>query len=166
MTRAAPLGLLVASLGAVDVGLYLGLPIAEAAPTGLGSLVPLLVLPLSVASGFAYGSLLATRVTRSLERTGVFRATRRRLVALLIVIVLTVAVYFWSIDLVLTILRPLAIGVFSLLASMFAAQSIVYMKWERRTGKRVEYEGAWGVKAVDNRLPPSTPIVEQQSANS
>jgi len=123
-----------------------------------------LVLPFGIVGGFAYGSLTATRVTRSLERTGVFRATRRRLLALLIVIVLTVFVYLWFIDLVFTILRPLLVGTFSLLASMFAAQSIMYVRWERRTGKRVEYEGAWGVEAVDHTSPHTT-LEEQRSTN-
>jgi len=148
MTRAAPFGMIVAGLFALDVALYLGLPFTLEARSSLSDVVPLLVLPLGVAGGFAYGSFLAARVTRSLERTGAFRATGRQLIGAIIAITIFVAVTFWFIDIYLTILRALTIGVFSSLASMFAAQSIGYVRWEHRTGKRVEYEGAWGVKAI------------------
>jgi len=148
LTRAAPFGMIVAGLFAFDVAVYLGLPITLEARSTLSDVVPLLVLPLGVAGGFAYGSFPAARVTRSLEKTGAFRATRRQLIGALIANMISVAVTFWFIDLYLTILRPLTIGVFSSLASMFAAQSIGYLRWEHRTGKRVEYEGAWGLKAV------------------
>jgi hypothetical protein len=148
MTRAAPLGMIVTALFAFDVAVYLGLPITLQARSSLSDAVPLLVLPLGVAGGFAYGSFLAARVTRSLERTGSFRTTRRQLIGALIASMLFVTATFWFIDIYLTILRPLTIGVFSSKGSMFAAQSIGYLRWEHRTGKRVEYEGAWGVKAV------------------
>ena len=148
MTRAAPFGMIVAGLFTLDVALYLGLPITLQVRSTLSDVVPLLVLPLGVTGGFAYGSFLAARVTRSLERTGAFRATRRHLIGALIAITIFVTATFWFIDIYLEILRPLTIGVFSALASMFAAQSIGYVRWEHRTGKRVEYEGAWGVKAV------------------
>ena len=66
--------------------------------------------------------------------------------------------YILLIDLVLMIIRPLLIGMFSLLTSMFAAHSITYMRWERQTGKRVEYEGVWGVKATSPMYPPKIDI--------
>jgi hypothetical protein len=157
MTRAAPFGMIVAGLFALDVAIYLGLPIPLESRSTLSDMVPLLVLPLGVAGGFAYGSFLAALVTKSLGRTGAFRATRRQLIGALMASMIFVAVRFWFIDLYLTILRPLTIGVFSSLASMFAAQSIGYVRWEHRTGKRVEYEGAWGVKAVGYSSVDVTP---------
>ena len=148
MTRAVPLGMILAGLFALDVVVYLGLPNTLEARSTLSDVIPVLILPFCVAGGFAYGSFLAARVTKRLERTGAFRGTRRQLIAALIAIVIFVAITFWFIDLYLTILRPLTIGVFSSIASMSAAQSIGYLRWEHRTGKRVEYEGAWGLKAV------------------
>jgi hypothetical protein len=34
-----------------------------------------------------------------------------------------------------------------LLSASFVAEGLVLLRWERKTGRRVEYEGLWAVKA-------------------
>jgi len=147
MRAVSPL-LLVTGLLTLDLVLYVGLPRPIGGPSPLNSPVLLLVVLCCVIVGFAYGLFLARRVTRSLERTGFLRATRRRVLASLAVAVPAVSLYVWFIGLIFTIISPFLIAEFSLLASMFAAQSIAYLRWERRTGNWIEYEGVWGFRAV------------------
>lgn len=153
--RAAPLGLLVMCLGVANVLFYTLAPSPELSSSALSDLISILILPIGVIGGLVYGVVLANWVTRNLERTGVSRPTRRRLISALIAIVVVLSVYFWFLGFVFTIIRPLIIGTFSLLASMFAAQSLVYWRWERRAGKMIEYEGVWGIRVVDRN--PSAP---------
>ena len=150
--RAYPLGLLVAGICALDVGLYAGLPIRMGEQTNPSSPFLVFVVPVGIVGGFVYGWFLTRRVTRSLEKTGVFRATRRRLVATLIVVVVVLFAYFWFSGFLFPIQSRLFVLEFSVLASMFGAQSIAYVRWERRNGKSIEYAGVWGLKAVE-RIP-------------
>lgn len=150
--RAAPVGLLVSCLCVANVALYTLGPSPELSSSALNDLTSILIIPVSVLGGLAYGVFIANWVTRSLERTGISRPTRRRFISALVAIVVVLSFYFSFLGFVLTILRPLLIGIFSVLASMFVAQSIVYWRWERRTGKSIEYDGVWGLKAVE-RIP-------------
>ncbi len=166
--RAVSLLLLVTGLLTLDVMLYIGLPGPIGGPSPLNSPLLLLVVLSCVIVGLAYGLFLARRVTRSLERTGLFHATRRRVLASLSVVVPAVSLYIWFIGFIFTIIGPFLISEFSLLASMFAAQSIAYLRWERKTGNWIEYQGVWGFRAVSRKsfnltnLPRDRPTIARE----
>jgi hypothetical protein len=150
--RAVSLMLPVTGLLTLDVVLYLGLPHPIGGSAALSNLVPILVLPSSIALGLAYGLFLVRRVTRNLEKTGFFRPTRKQILASVAAMAVVLTLYVWFIGFIDTIISPFLIGEFSLLASRFAAQSLAYLRWERRTGKSIDYEGVWGFRAVDRTV--------------
>lgn len=160
--RAIPFLVLTTGICALDVVLFVGLAFSFGEPNPPNRIDLASVLLAGIVGGFGYGLFLASRVTRSLEKTGVSRATRRRLFATLIVVVVVLFVYFWFSGFIFPIQSPLFILEFSLLASMFGAQSIAYFRWERRNWKNIEYTGLWGLKAVDRFPVRSLPLEHNQ----
>lgn len=159
--RAIPFLVLTAGVCALDVVLVVGLAVSFDQPNPPNRLDLVSVLLTGIVGGFSYGLFLASRVTRSLEKTGVSRATRRRLLATLIAVVAVLFVYFWFSGFFISIRSPLFALEFSLLASMFAAQATAYFRWERRNAKSIEYDGVWGMKAVE-RNPVHNLTLEQK----
>jgi hypothetical protein len=43
--------------------------------------------------------------------------------------------------------------IYSLLPATFVTEGIVLLRWEKSTGRRVEYEGLWAIKASEPTPP-------------
>jgi hypothetical protein len=88
------------------------------------------------------------RITRSLREKGIFIPSRKEILLLVLAATVTVAVFLWFIVNIGYVFMPMLMTViYSLLAASFVAEGLLLLRWERKTGRRVEYEGLWAVKA-------------------
>jgi hypothetical protein len=106
------------------------------------------VVVVSLLGGSGYGVLVGHRITRSLREKGIFIPSRKEILLLVLAATVTVAVFLWFIVNIGYVFMPMLMTViYSLLAASFVAEGLLLLRWERKTGRRVEYEGLWAVKA-------------------
>ncbi len=148
MTRMVPLNLLVCGVWILNGALYFGLPGPLSSSYSTGSLVSVTGLLLSMAIGSGLGLLNANWIARNLERTGVSRLSRRELLLRVAAIAFGLTIYILLISFGLVITSLVIAWGYTCGAAAFAVQSAVYLRWEHRTGRKIESEGLWAVKAV------------------
>ncbi len=99
-----------------------------------------------------YGAAVALKYTRSIEKNGEFRNTRRilafTLLAVLIIILIgTILIYIFpsfSLDVVIQITN----FEYPILLSFYVARTIVYLSWERKNVRRIVFDGLLVVTRV------------------
>ena len=102
----------------------------------------------SLLGGGGYGVLVGHRITRSLREKGIFTPSRKEILSLVLAATVTVAGFLWFIVTIGSVfLHLMMIVIYWLLSASFVAEGLLLLRWERKTGRRVEYEGLWTVKA-------------------
>jgi len=112
----------------------------------------LLFISLGVLTGLVFGGLLALKYTRSIEKNGEFRNTRRTLAfalmaAIIVVLIGLFAIYFFptfSLDAVIQLTN----FVYPILPAFYVARTIVYLSWERKNARRILFDGLIYVSRV------------------
>jgi hypothetical protein len=106
------------------------------------------VVVVSLLGGSGYGVLVGHRITRNLREKGIFTPSRREILLLVLAATVTVAGFLWLLVTIGAVfLNLMMIVIYWLLSASFVAEGLVLLRWERRTGRKVEYEGLWAVKA-------------------
>ena len=132
--------LLVGRLFILDGLLGLGLYAFDGAVTAI-------VLGVGIVAGLGYGALAARHMIGRLRDKGVFKPTLKDLFMLGLAAVAIVA-GFWLINSAGFIyVRLVILGGLSGLPAARITQALVLRRWELTSGKKVEYDGLWSIKA-------------------
>jgi hypothetical protein len=133
--------LIVGSLYLIPAALSLGIR------NPFNGLTTAAALTISLVAGSGLGGLSGRRMVTSLKEKGVFRPSRKDLFLLGLAIIL-VAAGVWLIFDAGIVFSPLAtLGGYSFLTAAWTTQAVSVWRWEKTSGKKVEYDGLWSIKA-------------------
>jgi hypothetical protein len=111
------------------------------------------VVVVSLVGGSGYGILIGRRIIRSLQERGLFRPSRKELFLVVLAVIVVVAGFLWLVVSFGSVVTDLMmVVIYSFLPATFVTEGIVLLRWEKSTGRRVEYEGLWAIKAQNPNL--------------
>jgi len=133
--------LIVGSLYLIPAALSLGIQ------NPFNGLTTAAALTISLVAGSGLGGLSGRRMVTRLKEKGVFRPSWKDLFLLGLAIIL-VAAGVWLIFNAGIVFSPLAtLGGYSFLTASWTTQAVSVWRWEKTSGKKVEYDGLWSIKA-------------------
>jgi len=128
--------------------------LASAYLNAFSTLLIATVVVVSLVVGSGYGILIGRRIIRTLQERGLFRPSRKELFLLGLAAIVVIGGFLWLVVSVGSVVTDLMmVVIYSLLPATFVTEGIVLLRWEKSTGRRVEYEGLWAIKASEPTPP-------------